>query len=396
MRNKTLLRVVQVLGFLSTVALLPSAQAVNVTISFPDCASGQTLGFNATTNTLSCSGTPPPSVTTPGGCSITASPSSSSGNGLTAGTQVSLTALCTTGTTPITYSWNIGVIGASLTVAPGTTTTYSVTPQNSSGFGSVFSTTVYIGTTPQQTIPPSNCNVSQSPNTNAAAVASGTTVTLSASCSGGDPVTSCSWTGVQSSACSVNVAPTSTTSYSMTASNGGGSAPAVGATVNITGVPPPNQPTNYCTGSDSVINVGWPASGQVRPGTSGFGNQKIAFKITIPSTFSPALNINHLGFMRIAETPGTTVTTRELTVSFSPCDFQSGNYLYSDIGFGDTSPGAIFTVNNPFGYISAGGTFNLNSGDIVYLNVRNANNGVPSCPYASCDILFDFATPNRY
>ena len=107
MRNKTLLRVVQVLGFISSMMLLPAAQALQITMSVPDCPSGQSLTFNASNNTLSCSGSIIP-VTTPGGCSIAAVPPSSSGNGLTAGTQVQLTAACTTGDTPITYSWNIG------------------------------------------------------------------------------------------------------------------------------------------------------------------------------------------------------------------------------------------------------------------------------------------------
>jgi len=158
--------------------------------------------------------------------------------------------------------------------------------------------------------------------------------------------------------------------------------------------PPP--PPSYCQGSDTIINVPWPATGQVRPSTNGFGNQKIAFKITVPQTFSPTLNINHLGFVRVAEVPGTSVTSRDVTVSMSPCDFQSGNYLANGIGSGDTAPGANFTVNNANGYFAVGASFNVNSGDVFYVNVRNANNGTPSCPVSTCDVLFDFATPNRY
>ena len=85
-----------------------------------------------------------------------------------------------------------------------------------------------------------------------------------------------------------------------------------------------------------------------------------------------------------------------MTVSKNACDFQSGTYLYDAIGFGDTAPGANFTVNNPTGYFAVGANFNVQSGDVFYVNIRNANNGTPSCPVASCDILFDFATPNRY
>ena len=397
MRNKTLLRVVQVLGFILSIALMPAAQALQITMTVPDCPSGQTLQFSSNTNTLACTGSVTPQPT-PGGCAINATPSSSSGAGLTAGTQVQLTASCTTGDQPITYSWNIGVLGSSLTVAPGSTTTYTVTPTNSAGPGATFSTTVYIGNGPVTGLPPSSCSISQSPNTAVAAVTAGTNVTLTASCSGGNAVTSCTWTnGISSTACSINVtAPSSNTSYTATANNQYGSATPTSTTIQVSsGTPPPNA-QNFCTGSDTIINVNWPVSGQVRPSTNGFGNQKIAFRITIPANFTPALNINHLGFVRITETPGAAVTSRDFTVSKHSCDFQSGTYLYNANGFGDTSPGANFTVNNPNGFFSAGANFNAQSGEIIYVNVRNANNGAPSCPNTTCDVLFDFATPNRY
>jgi len=399
MRNKTLLRVVQVLGFITSMALLPAAQALQITMTVPDCPSGQTLSFNPATNALACNGSVVVSNPVPSSCTLTATPSSSANAGLTANTQVQLSANCTVGDTPITYNWSIGVIGTGFTVAPSSTTTYTVTPSNANGAGAPFSTTVYIGNNNQQTtVAPSNCSVSQSPNTNNGAVAAGTTVNLSASCTGGSAVTGCSWSNnLGTSSCSVNVAPSATTSYSVTPSNSAGNGPTVGATVQITAVTNPNNnSTNYCTGSDQIITVNWPASGQVRPSTSGFGNNRIAFKITVPTTFSPALNINHTGFMRTAEVPGALNTFREITVSKNPCDFQSGNYLYNGMGTGDTGPSVGYTINNPTGYLQVGASFNANSGDVIYFNIRNVFNGAPSCSASSCDILFDFATPNRY
>ena len=399
MRNKTLLRVVNVLGFILAVTLLPSAQALQVKMTVPDCPSGQTLSFNPGDNSLSCgSGVAPPS-NTPGNCTVTAVPPSSQGNGLNAGTQVSLTALCTTGDASITYSWNIGVLGNALTVAPGTTTSYTVTPSNASGVGATFSTTVYIGSGPPSGgSAPSNCIISQSPNTASSAVAAGTTVTLSSSCSSGSAVTSCAWgNGISSTACSVNIsAPAATSAFSVTPSNSFGAGPTTSTTVQVTSGPVVGPPPNFCTGSDQIITVNWPASGQVRPGTSGFGNQRLAFKIIIPQTFSPSLNINHTGFMRTAEVPGAANTFREVTVSRSPCDFQSGNYLWNDIGMGDTGPSVSYSVNNPNGFQQTGSAFNVNSGDTIYFNIRNSFNGQPACGASSCDILFDFATPNRY
>ena len=395
MRNKKLLGLLKVLAVMSMLAFQPESHAVRITLTLPDCGNGQVLQYDAANASLACVGGG--QVDTPNNCTITAVPNSTPAAPLNPGTQVQLTALCTGGNAPISYAWNIGVITNVVTVAPQSTTTYTVTPSNAAGGGSPFSATVYAG--PVVGLPPSGCSISQSPNTLATPVAAGTNVTLSATCTGGNAVTSCSWNnGIGSTACSVSIAaPSVSTSYTVTANNAAGSAPPVSTLVQVSAGNVGNAGTNMCTGSDSIISVGWPASGQVRPATSGFGNQKIAFRITIPATFSPSLNINHLGFMHISEVPGGAVTSRDMTVSRSSCDFTGGaDTIYNAIGFGDTAPGANYTVNNPNGYLSAGGNFNLQSGDVVYVNVRNSNNGAPSCPNSSCDILFDFATPNRY
>jgi hypothetical protein len=401
MRNKTLLCLVKVLSLIIVIGTFSSANALQLTLSVPDCPSGQTLVFNSNTNTLSCGGTPTPPANTPGDCSISGN-STTQGNGITAGSLIALTANCNTGLTPISFTWTIpgfGSVGPQtiLSTTPNQTTTYTVTPTNSAGTGSAFSTTVYVGSsTPPANPVPSGCSVSQSPNSLSSSVPAGTSVNLAVNCGTGTPLTSCSWNGISSTACSINVtAPSSSTSYFVTPSNANGAGSQISTTVNVTQVVV-GQGQNFCQGADTIINLPWPASGQVRPSTNGFGNQKIAFKITVPPSFTPALNINHVGFARIAEVPGTAATSRDITVSVNACDFQSGNYLANGIGSGDTAPGTNFTVNNPNGYFAVGATFNINSGDTFYVNVRNANNGNPSCPFASCDVLFDFASPNRY
>ena len=331
-------------------------------------------------------------ATLPVSCAVAAAPSSSSGAPLAPGTQVQLTASCGAGGQPINYSWNIGVNAASITVAPSSTRTYTVTPSNSFGSGATFGTTVYIGN--NSVTAPSNCSISQSPNSTASPVFAGTTVTLAAICSGGSTPTSCSWSnGISSTACTVNVAaPSATTTFSVIASNTGGSAPSVSTSINVTAA---NGAQNFCTGIDEIDAIGWPA-GQEKTVLSGFKDQRLALKLIVPMTFNPPLNINHLGFMRIVELQGSTVASRDVTVSRNSCDFQSGNYLFNGIGTGDTAPYVAFTVNNPDGYKAAGAQFNVNSGETIYFNVRNQINGVSSCSYPSCDISFDLASPNRY
>jgi hypothetical protein len=168
---------------------------------------------------------------------------------------------------------------------------------------------------------------------------------------------------------------------------------------------------SYCTTDDQIVDESypdygwgpyetWPVQGQNRNATGYFRDQVVAFLAIVPTTFEPPLDISHLGFGRFAEVPGDAVTSRDVTVSFRPCDFESGTYLYDGIGAGDTAPGVNFTVNNPDGYQALGGQFNVNSGDTFYFNIRNRAGGGSSCddpnPDVDCDVLFDFASPNRY
>src|SRR5579862_5296772 len=158
MRNKSLRHVLQVLALICAWGALPAAHALNITLSVPDCANGGTLAFDSNSNTLSCSsGTVTPPANTPGSCTVTASPTSQQGNGLTAGTLVTLTAACSSGLTPVTFSWNIGVVGPSIQVAPAQTTTYSVTTSNSAGAGQSASSTVYIGNSTPTVTAPGSC-----------------------------------------------------------------------------------------------------------------------------------------------------------------------------------------------------------------------------------------------
>jgi hypothetical protein len=114
-------------------------------------------------------------------------------------------------------------------------------------------------------------------------------------------------------------APSANTSYSATPSNSTGAGSTISTTLNInTGsVGNGGGGTNFCVGSDSIINVSWPQGGQVRPTTNGFGNQRLAFRITVPSSFSPALNVNHLALLTWSKYRART-SFREFTVSKIP------------------------------------------------------------------------------
>lgn len=242
---------------------------------------------------------------------------------------------------------------------------------------------------------PTGCSVVASPSSSPASpLAPGTAISLTANCTGGQQPITHTWDNGAFIG-SVRLAfPQATTTYSVVASNAAGSTPAFATTAFVTDQGGGGTPE--IAGGCGTNDVSWPASGQVRPVTSGFSNGTETFRIAIPFTFSPSLDINHVGFFSIAERPGTPVVSRDVAISRSPCDFSSASVLYSAVGTGDTVASINFTVNNPGGYLAAGAGVNFQSGDVIYVSVRNANNGAPSCDAGSCDILFDFATPNRY
>jgi len=323
----------------------------------------------------------------PAGCAIGAQPGSSSGSPLPANTSVQLTASCQSGAA--NFTWSTGATGPSITVTPSQVTNYVAVPSTPQAVGSPAATTVYVaGSGGGTTGPPNGCSTFQYPNTAQAVVPQGTLVDLVARCTGGFPPTSCAWTGgISSNACNIRIAaPAVTTTYTVTPSNAFGAGGASATTVNVGGAV-----TDVCTQSALRYTINWPSAGQVRLQTSGFGSQIAAFKVVVPTVFDPPLNIDHLGVIAMVEVPGTPPTPREFTVSRVACDFQSGNYIYNATGFAPTSPSVTFTANNPN---PTSGSFNINSGDTIYINVRNSQFGSPACGTV-CDMVFDFATPNR-
>ena len=245
-----------------------------------------------------------------------------------------------------------------------------------------------------QQVAPAGCSVTATPSTTFTnRVQPGAAVQLNANCGIGTQPITYTWNNTQVGA-SRTVNPTTTTSYSVVASNGGGSAHPLTVTVYIDSP----QTTGFCTGADNHYDVIWLPNSQTKLGTFGMTNQVSVFKIVVPSSFNPPIPPNNVGTVTMAEVPGRPRVQREITVSLAPCDFQSGNYLWNDIGQ-QAGSGFSFTVNNPGGYAAAGANTNFQSGQTIYVNVRNyiSSGGVnphPSCPAgADCDLLFGFQPP---
>jgi hypothetical protein len=165
------------------------------------------------------------------------------------GTAVKLTATCTPAAT--TFNWsNTGFTNkvATGSVKPASTTTYSVSGSNANGTGSVANVVVSV----VKPAPPS-CSLTAS-STN---VVAGNSVTLTAKCI---PVASSYvWTNTSfaSQAATGAVKPTTSTTYSVSGVNAGGTGEVAKATVTVTN-PKPLAPSQL-TSPSGVVTTATPA-----------------------------------------------------------------------------------------------------------------------------------------
>ncbi len=213
----------------STVATSPTTITVNV-------PSGTTTNIfirsrNSTSGCVSTSVSTSASVSSVPGATITVTEASgtTANDGVTcSGDAVSLTANPAGMTS---YVWNNGLPnGQNQTVNPTGTTTYSVTVTNSSSCTAVATTTITVNPLPTPTISvvESSGNVNNDGTT-----CSGDNVTLTANPGG----LTYSWSGGLGAAQVQNVAPTGTTVYTVTVTNGNACSNTVSATITVNPLP---------------------------------------------------------------------------------------------------------------------------------------------------------------
>jgi hypothetical protein len=274
-------------------------------------------------DSLSLTGTPPNQVLTcnigsapPGGCSIQGST-----NGLI-GTPVTLTAVCSSGTTPFTYNWSGGSANncgntQACSVSDGATTTYSVAISNAQGaFTPSPTKTITWSNTP---IGPSGCAVNATPSS---LPAGGGTVNLSMDCSTGSGL-SYSWTGGFAGSANtqqVSGTVTSTTTFTATASNGGGSSTKSATVTVASGGGGPISCSGYL--NTNVFTATWPITqnGTLPMGTLDAGVVKFT---TGSATGNGSITVGTAG--------NNAGTHHNYVVATQPCDF-TGVRQYLDAG----------------------------------------------------------------
>ena len=219
------------------------------------------------------------------------------------GTTVTLTAIGAA-----TYTWNPGALsGASATVSPAATTSYTVTGTNAFGCTSTTTVNVIVNTTP-------TVGVSASSST----ICSGNSTTLTAT-----GATTYSWNPGALTGANVTVSPTSTTIYTVTGANGNcTNSQTISITVNTTPtVTAAANPTAICSGNSSTLTASGATSYTWNPGALTSGTVTVS-----PSTTNTYTVIGATGSCTDTKTVTINVTTTPtVVVSASNSTICSGN-----------------------------------------------------------------------
>ncbi len=211
-------------------------------------------------------------VTNGVGCSGTASVNVSVNPAVTAMVNPSAATICAGSSTSLSasggtsYVWSTGNDSATITVAPGFTTTYRVTVSDSAGCSATASATVTVNRAPVVNITPPN-----------AAVCAGSSVTLTAVSGGGGGGTVTYLWSTGSTAAAITVSPVATATYTVTATNASGCTATASCTVTVNPLPTaaitPAADT-VCAGSTATLTASGAAGGGdggYRWSTGGFG-----------------------------------------------------------------------------------------------------------------------------
>ena len=337
------------------------------------CASAaHSTSFQMNCDSLSLTGTPPNQVLTcnigsapPGGCSIQGST-----NGLI-GTPVTLTAVCSSGTTPFTFAWSGGSAAScgntqACSVSDSATTTYSVAISNAQGaFTPSPTKTITWSNTP---IGPSGCAVNPTPSS---LPVGGGTVSLSMDCSTGSGL-SYSWTGgfaANSTSQQVSGNVTATTTFSATASNAGGSV-TKSATVTVATGGGPISCSGYL--NTNVITMNWGALATNLNAPMGPLDATVVKFTTGPNATT--------GRLVASNSPNANPsTTHDFVLSATPCDFgDTGTAIKTQLGAGSAALG--FSIAG-----SRAPTLSTNT--TYYINIRNSAGGFGcAASGSSCDL----------
>jgi hypothetical protein len=264
------------------------------------------------------------------------------------------------------------------------------------------------------------CNQSPPPPTSGAPTCSSlqvspaaTTLTLIANCApGANPITAYTFSGPglagtpqASNQLTISPIPASTTTYSVTATDGSQTSNSVQGTYSVGGGAPKDGSVDdsACTAQGftaQVIDVQYPVSTNIRATSTTFGNSTaLVFRFTTPSVAvgTPGISIVTGGYPLID-------ATHVVALSTQPCQFPSSSFpsgailaaplptLSPNIGM---SLAPVITPNpKPFGYVPPVQLYPNTTYFVTVVN-RGGYVGTPvwttqSCLGSTCNIYFNF------
>jgi hypothetical protein len=246
------------------------------------------------------------------GCSGTASVTVTVGSSITVAANASPPSICAGGTSTLTatgatsYQWNTGETTASITVSPGSTTTYSVTGTNSSGCSGTASVTISVG---------SGLNVTATASPSTVCKGSSSTITASGA-------TNYHWnTGETTS--SITVTPAQQTTYTVTGDNGSGCSGTATVTVGVSDPPTVTaaaSPATICAGMSSTLTASGNANVYL------WSTQQSGSTITVSPTTTTTYGVAGYNSFNCSSVAEVTVTVSGgITATASPSTICSGS-----------------------------------------------------------------------
>jgi hypothetical protein len=366
----TLAAVAATVALLAVPASSPS-QAASLNINDPNCDSF-TLTGTAPNQVLNCVVSNPPT------CTVTGS------NTAQISTNLTLTASCSPAAT--SYVWT-GCTSTASTCQDNQSSsgnvTYTVKGSNANGAGPV--SPDFVVNWSNTVVAPGGCSIS-----GGGTVTAGASVTLQMTCTSGTGL-SYAWTGgFAQGATTATVTGTvnSSTSFSATASNSGGSITKnASVTVGGGGGGGGNITCTNVSGATHVINATWGTSLYYTADAGGFGPNDIVVVKFTTSAISSSTSKGYAQAVEYSDPP----SGRTAALSDTPCSLVGLPLVgggTSAFGPNDNAPWAHFSL-----VASKLGASILQPSTTYYLNIVNSANSTCRST-GSCNMLISFSKPS--
>ncbi|MCE3278130.1 MAG: hypothetical protein K0S44_321 [Bacteroidetes bacterium] len=271
------------------------------------------------------------------------------------------------GSTTSSYSWSTGTSGTNtITVSPSSATNYTVTGTGANGCTNTAVASVSVNTLPNISV-------------NSSSICNGQTATLNSA--GASSTTNYSWSTGTSGINSINVSPTSATSYTVTGTGANGCSNTAVANVTVNSLPTitVNSPS-ICSGQSATLTSGGAASATSYVWSTGTNNTNT---ITVSPSSLTSYTVTGTAANSCTNTAVATVTVNALPII---------SVNSPTICFGQTATLTSNGAGTPFSYVwsngsSATNTINVSPSSLTSYTVTGASgNGCTNTAVATVTV----------